>query len=205
MKKIILVVLLLLINPLYAATSGVNDASLLKEKLAKFKQINADFSQVVRNSEGEIINESQGKLTISRPGKFRWEVTNPDQELIVSDGVTMWMYSPFIEQVTLINLSDAIVGTPFVLLSGADEQQWLNYQVSKDNNRFTIKNKVDQAQNNSFIFEFNEAGNIDKFVVIEEQGQRSEFTLTQQPLLQKIKADYFSFKIPVGVEIDDQR
>jgi len=205
MKKIILVVLLLLINPLYAATSKADDASLLKEKLAKFQQINADFSQVVRNSEGEIINESQGKLTISRPGKFRWEVTNPDEELIISDGVTMWMYSPFIEQVTLINLSDAIVGTPFVLLSGADDQQWQNYQVSKDNNRFTIKNKVAQAQNNSFIFEFNKSGYINKFVVIEEQGQRSEFTLMQQPVEQKITADYFSFQIPAGVEIDDQR
>ena len=205
MKKIILVVLMLLINPLYAATSSADDASLLKEKLAKFQQINADFSQVVRNPEGEIINESQGKLTISRPGKFRWEVTNPDEELIISDGVTMWMYSPFIEQVTLINLSDAIVGTPFVLLSGGDNQRWQDYQISKDNNRFTIKNKVDKEQKNSFIFEFNEAGNIAKFVVIEEQGQRSEFTLTQQPVEQKITADYFNFEIPAGVEIDDQR
>ena len=205
MKKILLVTLLFLINPLYAAASGASDADLLKEKLAKFKQINAEFSQVVSNPDGEVLNESQGLLTISRPGKFRWEVITPEEELIVSDGDTMWLYSPFIEQVTLINLSDAIEGTPFVLLSGANELQWQNYQVSRDENRFTIKDSDPQLHNNSFVFEFNKAGNIDKFVVIEEQGQRSEFKLTHKPLAQKITPDYFSFQIPAGVEIDDQR
>ena len=205
MKKILLITLIFLINPLYAAASGGTDASLLKEKLAKFKQINAAFTQVVTNPEGEVLNESQGQLTISRPGKFRWQVNAPEEELIVSDGETMWLYSPFIEQVTLINLSDAIEGTPFVLLSGANEQQWQNYLVSRDNNRFTIKGVDLQVQNNSFVFEFNKAGNISKFVVIEEQGQRSEFKLTHKLPAQKIAADYFSFQIPAGVEIDDQR
>lgn len=201
MKKIVLVVLLFLVNPLYGAT----DANLLKEKLAKFEQINAQFSQLVSNAEGEILNESQGLLTISRPGKFRWQVTAPEEELIVSDGETMWLYSPFVEQVTLINLNDAIAGTPFILLSGASEQQWQKYQVSKDNNAFTIEAADPQMQNNRFVFEFNGAGNISRFVVIEEQGQRSEFKLTHKPLTQKITPDYFTFQIPAGVEVDDQR
>jgi outer membrane lipoprotein carrier protein len=201
MKKILFVILLFLITPLYAVT----DAQLLKEKLAKFKQINAEFTQVVSNPQGEIINESQGLLTISRPGKFRWQVITPEEQLIVSDGQTMWLYDPFIEQVSLLNLSDAVAGTPFSLLSGADQQQWLNYKVSRDNNRFTVKPAGLQDQNNSFVFEFNEAGNIDKFVVIEEQGQRSEFKLTHKPLAMKSSDDYFTFQIPEGVEVDDQR
>lgn len=205
MKKIILFALILLINPFYVLASGETDASLLKEKLAKFKIINANFIQVVTNPEGEVINKSEGRLTISRPGKFRWEVLTPEEDLIISDGTTMWMYSPFIEQVTLINLSDAIAGTPFILLSGADDKQWENYAVSKDDNRFTIKNTMEQEHNNSFVFEFSKSGNIDTFVVIEEQGQRSEFKLTHQSLTQKINADYFRFQIPEGVEIDDQR
>ena len=205
MKKILSVAVLFLINSFYAHASGATDASLLKDKLAKFKQINAEFSQVVTNPEGDVLNESQGLLTISRPGKFRWEVITPEEELIVSDGDTMWLYSPFIEQVTLINFSDAIAGTPFVLLAGATELQWQNYLVNRDDNRFTIKGSDPQVQNNSFVFEFNKAGNIDKFVVIEEQGQRSEFKLIHKPLTHKITTDYFSFQIPAGVEIDDQR
>ena len=205
MKKIISVLFIFLITPFCVQANGTTDAALLKEKLAKFSQINAEFSQVVTSQEGNVLNESWGKLTISRPGKFRWQVITPEEELIVSDGKTMWLYSPFIEQVTLINLSDAIEGTPFVLLSGANENQWANYLVKKENNQFTVKGADAQVQDSTFIFEFNDAGNISKFVVIEEQGQHSEFKLSHKPLTENLTAGYFDFQIPAGVEIDDQR
>ena len=201
MKKIILVIALFLINPFYAV-GAENDASLLKAKLAKFNQINATFSQVVTNPEGDVLNKSQGELTISRPGKFHWEVLSPEEQLIVSDGTTMWLYDPFIEQVTLINLSDAVQGTPFALLAGAQEQ-WGKYQIARDHNRFMVKS-LDAQEKNSFVFEFDDNDSISRFVVIEEQGQRSEFTLVQKPL-KKIESGYFTFQIPAGVEIDDQR
>jgi len=205
MKKIILTVLILLITPLYAVSATSSDADLLKEKLAQFKQINAQFSQVVTSADGKILNKSQGTLAISRPGKFRWEVLTPEEDLIISDGVTMWMYNPFIEQVSLINLSDAIAGTPFVLLSGATQEQWAKYVIKKQGNQFMIKTKDASAPQNSFIFEFDTTGNISRFEVIEAQGQRSDFTLTYPQKMEKMSADYFTFTIPEGVEIDDQR
>ena len=205
MKKVIFIACLFLLSPFYSSASAVSDATLLKEKLAKFQQINADFIQRVVSPEGELLNESEGQFTISRPGKFRWETLTPEEELIVSDGKTMWLYSPFIEQVTLINLSDAIQGTPFVLLSGADDLQWKNYKVTKNNNKFTIVSLNSDERKNSFIFEFAKNGNISRFFVIEEQGQSSEFTLTYKPVLENIGSNYFTFKIPADVEIDDQR
>lgn len=195
---------MLLVNPLFAASSQ-QDAALLKGKLTSLKQVNANFSQVVTNSEGEILNESHGTLTILRPGKFRWEVLEPEEELITSDGETMWLYSPFIEQVTLMKLSDAVAGTPFVLLSGASDEQWQKYQVKKEGNRFTIKSINEKEQHQSFIFEFDKKGSIHSFIVNEEQGQHSEFKLIDKPQIKNISADYFAFKIPDGVEIDDQR
>lgn len=205
MKKIILTVLILLITPLYAVSATSSDADLLKDKLAQFKQINAQFSQVVTSADGKILNKSQGTLAISRPGKFRWEVLTPEEDLIISDGVTMWMYNPFIEQVSLINLSDAIAGTPFVLLSGATQEQWAKYVIKKQGNQFMIKTQDASAPQNSFIFEFDSTGNISRFEVIEAQGQRSDFTLTYPQKMEKMSADYFTFTIPEGVEIDDQR
>ncbi|MFT6987328.1 MAG: outer membrane lipoprotein carrier protein [Psychromonas sp.] len=205
MKKCITLLFVFIITPFYAHAMATTDAGLLKEKLAKFSQINAEFSQVVTSPEGNLLNESWGKLTISRPGKFRWQVITPEEELIVSDGKTMWLYSPFIEQVTLVNLSDAIEGTPFVLLSGATEKQWDNYTVKMKDNKFTIKNADHQLHDNTFIFEFNDADNISKFTVIEEQGQQSEFKLSHKSLTAPLKADFFDFQIPVGVDIDDQR
>jgi len=205
MKKIFVAIVTLLISSLSVAVTATTDAQLLKEKLAKFTVINAEFSQRVSSPEGKILNDSQGTLAISRPGKFRWEVVTPEEELIVSDGQTMWMYSPFIEQVTLFNLSDAIEGTPFILLSGASDSQWANYRVTRINNQFKVIDITGPVRDRSFIFEFNDSDNVSKFVVIEEQGQRSEFKLSHKGLAESWDDKFFDFQIPVGVEIDDQR
>jgi outer membrane lipoprotein carrier protein len=205
MKKMVVVISVLLSAFLSAAVAASTDSELLKEKLGKFSFINAEFSQRVSSPEGKILNDSRGTLAILRPGKFRWEVSSPEEELIVSDGQTMWMYSPFIEQVTLVNLSDAIQGTPFILLSGANESQWANYQVTKMNNQFKVKDISGAVQDRSFIFEFNKSGNVSKFVVIEALGQRSEFKLTHKRLAKSWSPSFFDFSIPDGVEIDDQR
>ncbi|MFT7054278.1 MAG: outer membrane lipoprotein carrier protein [Psychromonas sp.] len=205
MKKMVVIISMLLSSVLSSAVSAATDAELLKEKLAKFSVINAEFSQQVSSPEGKILDDSRGRLAISRPGKFRWEVITPEEELIVSDGQTMWMYSPFIEQVTLLNLSDAIQGTPFILLSGANESQWANYQVTKINDQFKVKNISGSVQKRSFIFEFNKLGQVSKFVAIEELGQRSEFKLAHKTLAKPWSQGFFDFNIPVGVEIDDQR
>ncbi|ABM03456.1 outer membrane lipoprotein carrier protein LolA [Psychromonas ingrahamii 37] len=205
MKKIVIVISILLTSFLSSAVSAATDSQLLKEKLAKFSFINAEFSQQVSSPEGKILDDSQGMLAISRPGKFRWEVLMPEEELIVSDGQTMWMYSPFIEQVTLLNLSDAIQGTPFILLSGANESQWADYQVNKVNDQFIVKNIAGTVQDRSFIFEFNKSSQVSKFVVIEALGQRSEFKLSHKVLSKPWVEGFFDFSIPAGVEIDDQR
>lgn len=205
MKKFSALLFTLLISLFSVAANAVTDAQLLKEKLAKFSILNAEFSQRVSTPEGKILNDSLGTLAISRPGKFRWEVTSPEEELIVSDGQTMWMYSPFIEQVTLLNLSDAIQGTPFILLSGANESQWANYEVTKMKNQFKVTDISGSVQDRTFIFEFNNSGNVSKFVVLEEQGQRSEFTLHHKKLAKAWNESFFEFSIPDGVEIDDQR
>ncbi|MGB5443927.1 MAG: outer membrane lipoprotein chaperone LolA [Psychromonas sp.] len=205
MKKLSALLFTLLITLSSMAVNAASDAQLLKEKLAKFTIINAEFSQRVTSPEGKILNDSVGTLAISRPGKFRWEVTSPEEELIISDGETMWMYSPFIEQVTLLNLSDAIQGTPFILLSGANDAQWANYEVTKNNNQFKVTDISGSAQDRSFVFEFDIVGKVSKFVVIEEQGQRSEFTLRHKVPATAWKSSFFSFAIPNGVEIDDQR
>lgn len=181
------------------------DSQLLQHKLAKFTSIDADFAQQVINPEGQVIQQSWGKLTISRPGNFHWQVTKPEQELIVSNGTDMWLYSPFIEQVTIMNFSDAIAGTPFALLSGADASEWRNFDVKKMGEQFVVKNNKDKMNTNQFIFMFDKTDSVSEFIVEEAQGQKSVFKLTNNKQAVKLASGFFEFKIPEGIEVDDQR
>ena len=54
---------------------------------------------------------------LARPGKFRWDYSEPAQ-LIVSDGVTVWLYDEELAQVTVRPAAEALIGTPALLLSG---------------------------------------------------------------------------------------
>lgn len=202
MQKFLVSLCLLTLS--FSANALSADAQQLKDKLAVFEQINATFTQKVSSAEGKLLNKSTGEMTISRPGKFHWQVITPEEDLIVSDGKTIWYYSPFIEQVTLINFADAITGTPFALLAGATKAQWADYVVTKKGNIFSVTNPK-QVQATRFIFEFDNNNNINKFIVIEEQGQRSEFLLTHKKVLTPIDDAMFKFNIPAGVEVDDQR
>lgn len=185
--------------------SAQTDSELLQQKLSTFTSIEADFAQQVINPEGEVIQNSWGTLTIARPGNFRWQVTKPDEELIVSNGQNMWLYSPFIEQVTIMKFSDAIAGTPFALLSGANATEWANFNVKKIGEQFIVENNKADVKGNEFIFTFDGSNNVTEFVVEEAQGQKSIFKLSNTKESPKIAKGFFEFKIPQGIEIDDQR
>ena len=202
MKKILLSICLCVFT--FTAHALSTEALNLKNKLSTFEQVNATFQQRVSSGDGKLLNESSGEMTISRPGKFHWKIEMPEEELIVSDGHTIWYYSPFIEQVTLINFDDAITNTPFALIAGASDEQWENYIVKQQGKNFTITNST-QEQHTTFIFEFDKKDNLEKFVVIEEQGQTSEFRLTHKPISGSVDQSIFNFEIPAGVEVDDQR
>lgn len=202
MKQLFLSFIMLAVS--FSAQALTKEAQHLKDKLAVFQQIDARFVQRVSSVEGKLLNESQGEVTILRPGKFHWDIQSPEEELIVSDGRTIWYYSPFIEQVTLINFADAVNNTPFALIAGASEAQWQHYQVTQQGAQFTVRNPT-QAQQSTFVFDFDNNDNISKFVVIEAQGQRSEFVLTHKAQQKVVLDSFFDFQIPANVEVDDQR
>ncbi len=62
----------------------------VKKKFAEMKSYTADFKiQTVNNKK---TSNMKGKATYKSPGKIRYEFAEPDGDLIVSDGKTLWIY-----------------------------------------------------------------------------------------------------------------
>ena len=99
--------------------------------LAQLKTLRTEFSQTVTDGKGRQVQTAAGKLTIVRPGKFRWELT-PDggtqsPQLMVADGKNLWFYDRDLEQVSVKPAASALTATPAGLLSGqGDVRQWFN-------------------------------------------------------------------------------
>lgn len=59
----------------------------------------ADFFQESMLKAMQISDTAEGRLTVKRPGKMRWEYTLPDEQVIITNGSTMWIYRPADRQV----------------------------------------------------------------------------------------------------------
>ncbi|EJN6828574.1 outer membrane lipoprotein chaperone LolA [Vibrio cidicii] len=176
----------------------------LSNRLAINDGFSAQFSQTVLSPEGETIMEGEGTVEIARPSLFRWNTTFPDENLLVSDGKTLWYYSPFIEQVSIYWQEQATEQTPFVLLTRNRASDWQNYRVEQQGNVFTLSPKAVDSTQGKFQIDIDAKGIVNGFNVIEQDGQKGLFKFSQVKL-GKPNADRFTFAIPEGVEVDDQR
>ncbi|WP_027697132.1 outer membrane lipoprotein chaperone LolA [Vibrio litoralis] len=176
----------------------------LNARLSKNDGFSADFTQKVTSPEGEVLLDGEGSADISRPSLFRWKTSAPDETLLVSDGKNVWYYSPFVEQVTILSQEQATAQTPFVLLTRNRASDWANYDVTQSNDTFTLKPTAADSSVGTFQIKINAKGVVQQFNVIEQDGQKSQFEFTHFSM-KKPDAAIFSFSVPKGVEVDDQR
>jgi len=93
------------ISNIQATYDGIQDLS------ARFHQISS-----LRSSKGK--DESNGLLFMKKPGRMRWEYKKPEARLIVSDGKTLYLYTPADRQVMVQEATQAFNSPAVNLLSG---------------------------------------------------------------------------------------
>ncbi len=176
----------------------------LSERLALADGFSAKFQQQVISPEGKVIMDGSGVVDIARPSLFRWETLAPDENLLVSDGQSLWYYSPFIEQVTIYNQEQAMEQTPFVLLTRSRASDWNAYNIEQNNDVFTLTPTAAESNQGKFQITIDIKGVVKGFNVFEQDGQKSLFSFND--VKQKKPAmSRFKFEVPDGVEVDDQR
>ncbi|MBC7975892.1 MAG: outer membrane lipoprotein chaperone LolA [Myxococcales bacterium] len=93
--------------------------------LNQLQTLRTEFTQVVTDGRGDVVQRARGRLVIVRPGKFRWELTpeggssdSQSPQLMVADGKNLWFYDSDLEQVSVKTAATALTATPASLLSG---------------------------------------------------------------------------------------
>jgi outer membrane lipoprotein carrier protein len=188
-----------------------NDALIIKnnliQKLAKLEYFTANFNQQVLDAEGNELQNALGTLAVKKPNLVHWKTAEPDESLIVSDGDTLWFFDPFVEQVSAYLLEKALLNTPILLLTSSDPTLWQHYSVSStDENNYLIHANDNNAQVKTLELRFKKNSNmLTSFTILDATGQLSLFKLSQFDQVTVPKSALFTFKIPEGVELDDQR
>jgi outer membrane lipoprotein carrier protein len=88
---------------------------------ASVRSAKGEFSQQTSAAAGKPGAASSGSFAFARPGKFRWSVLKPFEQLVVADGEKVHFYDVDLRQVTVRRLSDALGATPAALLFGTSD------------------------------------------------------------------------------------
>lgn len=188
----------------YASFVTADDSSALQEKLSQMNGLKANFQQQVIDVNNKIIQQGKGKIALERPNKLYWHLTSPDESMIVADGKDVWIYNPFAEEVTVMGIQDVIAASPIALLVHTDKKIWQQYQVLKQGDCYQIT----PLDNDSQVVGVNVCfaqDKLNKFTILDTQGNKSEFLLSNQTPLTTADSKLFDFIVPSQVDVDDQR
>ncbi len=187
--------------PLLAHDGGVDR---LKGFIAGAKTAEADFTQTVADKNGRVTQQASGRMAFARPGKFRWDYNKPYEQVIVGDGVKLWLYDTDLEQVTVKSLDDVIAGTPAALLAGdnaiekyfalkdagvADGLEWLD---ATPKTRDTSFERIRMGFKGDLLMQME---------LFDTFGQRTTLKLTKMVRNPAIPASRFTFTPPKGADI----
>lgn len=184
-----------------ACASGIDT---LKTFVQQTQTARAQFKQTVQGKKMAAAQESSGTMELQRPGKFRWVYDQPYQQLIVGDGVKLWMYDADLKQVTVKKLDLAIGGSPAALLAGKNEIEKhfnlkdLGKRAGLDWLEATPKDKDSTFENVRMGF------NGDVLEAMELHDNFGQTTLLKFSHLErnpKLAPDAFRFTPPKGVDV----
>ncbi|MBO4575917.1 MAG: outer membrane lipoprotein chaperone LolA, partial [Neisseriaceae bacterium] len=119
---------LLALSLCISATAFADGIAAVKAFNDKTQSFAGDFTQTVKNAKKT--TTSQGTFAVLRPGFFKWTYQKPDEQLIVGDGNSVWLYDKELAQVTQRKQQAVLGASPAAILAD---------KAALENN-FTLKN-----------------------------------------------------------------
>jgi outer membrane lipoprotein carrier protein len=102
-----------------AATPTLDDAlRSLEAAYGKINDLKAEFDQTAFNKSLNQSIPAKGTVYLKKGGKLRWVFADPTPQEIVSDGKTLWVYTPALQQVNVGPAPEALAGPAGSFLAG---------------------------------------------------------------------------------------
>ena len=109
--------LLLLVLGLAAGVANADGKEQLQSFLNGVESLQARFDQSVFDTSQGQTRRLEGVFYLQRPGKFRWDYTEPKGQIVLADGRTVWLVEGDLRQAYHKSQAEALKGTPALLLA----------------------------------------------------------------------------------------
>ena len=178
----------------------------LDQLLEEMNTLTADVTQLIIESDGGVLEESDIRMMLKRPDGFSWETLSPFPELVVTDGKQLWNYQPDLEQVVVEDWDQSRSELAAQLLAGNTEnldQEYLVNLRETDSAEFTEFTLTPRAADNIYrqINLTFQNRNLDMIFIDSSNGQKTVWQFRNLSINSEIPDSAFVFVPPVGVEV----
>jgi outer membrane lipoprotein carrier protein len=200
-RRLLLCILLLSVAPLCQAGKGLD---YLQSYTGGLKTLQAGFTQTQFDDKMRQLEVASGEFALKKPGRFRWEYKQPYKQLIVSDGKSLWIYDPELEQVVLKPLDQALGATPIALLTGEQplQEQFDIVELGNIDGRefLQLEPKVKDTDYGLMLLALSERG-LEAMELKDRLGQVTRIEFLKPKPNESVDDSRFDFKPPKGVDI----
>lgn len=194
----------LFVTNCFAASN--NPEQQLVQQLNPLKNLQAKFVQTIYDGKGVILQTTRGTVSLQRPGKFRWEIVQPNAQLLLADGSHVWFYDKALAQVSMQKQQSTMENSPAILLSGTTEKLAKDFTIASlqtsnpDVKGFKL---TPRNQNNFFqaVKLYFKQDQLQKMVLIDNLKQITEVNFSQVQTNLDLNQRLFQFQLPKNVDL----
>ncbi len=96
---------------------------MIQDQYQSIQSFSGHFVQTSYRNNTETVRRAEGLVSYKRPGKMRWLYEVPEEQLLVTNGETLWLFDPLLENVTIQKLEKLTDGTALSFLLGLGDLQ----------------------------------------------------------------------------------
>ena len=206
MQRFLAIVLLSMIGTFAQAADDA--AARLNKVLLGLKSMQADFSQQTTDGKGRVIQAQTGRMSVKRPGLFRWETLKPSSQLVTTNGNDLWIYDPELLQATKQKLDHQVGNTPALLLSGDPRLLNESFVISEEQGSaseqvFLLKPRAKDALFDNLRVRF-KGSQLQQMALADSLGQKTDIRFLNVKVNPALPSSLFEFTPPKGVDVIDE-
>ena len=154
--------------------------------------------------------KAEGRVSYKRPGKMRWLYEAPEEQLLVTNGQTMWLYDPLLENVTVQKLQKITEGTALSFLLGLGNLQadFIHREISKNlligKDGLIVELEPKKSTANLAFIQLNvhpETYNLQTIALMDQQDNYRTIQLMNMKYNLEIEDNFFEFTITKDMEV----
>jgi outer membrane lipoprotein carrier protein len=184
----------------------------MQSRYDQAKDFTAHFTQNYSRAVMGRVTVSSGEVAIKKPGRMRWDYTQPEPRMFLSNGQFLWLYEPAEKQAFKQDLKTSQLPAALAFLMGkgriTDEFEVTASTDTRygrpEDYRLALRPKQPQSTYKSILFVVDGRDfTVRESVLVDQQNNVNHFVFSSLKINAKIPDSLFHWSPPAGVRVID--